>query len=69
LNECSCDLLIALDCHRLSPADFLPALHLRHHALLGFEAAAGAHCLKYFAHLGVAAVEIEKPVVSQPYPP
>jgi len=36
----------------------LAGLHLGHEALLGFEAAAGAHGLEHFAHLGVLAEEV-----------
>src|ERR1035441_3891719 len=40
------------------PAEFLAGLHLGHEALLGFEAAAGAHGLEHFAHLGVLAEQV-----------
>ena len=39
-------------------AEFLAALHLAHHALLGFDAAAAAHGLEHLAHLGVLAEEV-----------
>jgi len=40
------------------PGEFLAGLHLGHEELLGFEAAAGAHGLEHFAHLGVLAEEV-----------
>ena len=39
-------------------AEALFGLHLLHHALLGFEAGAGAHGFEHFAHLGVLAEEV-----------
>lgn len=45
------------NCLRLSP-EFLSALHLAHHALLGFDATAGAHGLEHLAHLAVLAEEV-----------
>jgi len=41
----------------LSP-EFLASLHLAHHALLGFDAAASAHGLEHLSHLGVLAEEV-----------
>ena len=41
-----------------SAPEFLSTLHLAHHALLGFDAAAAAHGLEHLAHLGVLAEEV-----------
>jgi hypothetical protein len=40
------------------PSEALLALHLAHHTLLGFHAAAAAHGLEYFSHLGVLAKKV-----------
>jgi len=42
----------------LLPAELLSALHLAHHALLGFDAAAGAHGFEHLSHLAVLAEEV-----------
>ncbi len=39
----------------LLSAKFLAALHLGHHALLGFDAASSAHGFEELSHLGVLA--------------
>jgi hypothetical protein len=40
------------------PTELLSALHLGHHALLGFDLAAGSPGFEYFVHLGVLAEEV-----------
>src|SRR5258708_7371316 len=42
----------------LLSAEFLAALHLGHHALLGFDAASSTHSFEELSHLGVLAQEV-----------